>query len=175
MSLIRPEARAALIKHRDLIGAGLLAVFGLRWGLIGIGIVPWIGWVLVLIALAWGYVALQRLRFAQGGEGAGVVTIDERRVAYFGPLWGGVQDMDTLRQLDLTPAGLDAAHWTLTGENGDVLSIPVNALGADALFDLFAALPGIRTDSMLSALKSAPDQAVTIWRNETTSQVFRIH
>jgi hypothetical protein len=40
----------------------------------------------------------------------------------------------------------------------------VNAEGSDALFDLFATLPGLRTQAMIDALDKPLDEAVEIWR-----------
>ena len=41
--------------------------------------------------------------------------------------------------------------------------IPVDAEGADELFDAFAALPGLKTERMLAQLRSRPDLPVLIW------------
>ena len=41
--------------------------------------------------------------------------------------------------------------------------IPVNAAGADALFDAFSKLPGLRTERMLSELRAQRGHAVVIW------------
>ncbi|WP_368186130.1 hypothetical protein [Aestuariibius sp. HNIBRBA575] len=175
MSLIRPEARATLWNWREVILAVAIGLMGLRWGLWSFGILQGLGWLLVLIACALGFAGIQRLRFRQGGGGAGVVTIDERRLVYFGPHSGGAQDLDTLARLDLMPRGQLAAQWVLTAENGEILSIPVDAEGADALFDLFVALPNIRTEPMLAALKENPDQTVNIWMSGQSETVRRLH
>jgi len=42
--------------------------------------------------------------------------------------------------------------------------IPVDADGADALFDAFASLPGLKTEHMLGQLRAAPDRPVLIWQ-----------
>jgi hypothetical protein len=94
-----------------------------------------------------------------------VLQIDERRLMYFGPLTGGMIDLDDLVRLDLDPTGRPA-HWMLFASGGPPLAIPVNAEGADALFDVFAALPGIRTALMLETLSGAPGQPVTVWSRD---------
>ena len=55
-------------------------------------------------------------------------------------------------------------HWRLEQRGHPALLIPVNAEGSDALFDAFAALPGLRTERMLQELQGAPHQAVVIWQ-----------
>ncbi|QQA42541.1 hypothetical protein [Pelagovum pacificum] len=161
--LIRPEVRTVLRKWSEVILAGLIALVGLWWGLGSFGIVRWIGWTLVVVGAGLAVAALQRMRFAQGGGGAGIVTIDERRVVYYGPFDGGVADFDLLSRLELDPGASGEASWRLTSETGETLAIPVNAEGADGLFDLFAALPGIHTEEMLEALRNRPDRSVVVW------------
>lgn len=41
--------------------------------------------------------------------------------------------------------------------------IPVDADGAEALFDAFAALPGLKTERMLATLRAESETAVLIW------------
>jgi hypothetical protein len=88
--------------------------------------------------------------------------VDERRLTYWGPLSGGVMDMDDLLSLDLDP-GARPAHWRLAGQEG-TLDVPVDAEGAEALFDLFAALPGLRVEAMLAALGRREGPPVALWR-----------
>lgn len=159
---LRPELRATLFKWREaLAGVALLGV-GLWLALARFGLITWLGWAIAVFGAVLIYTGVQHQRFRSAGLGPGIVRIVERRVAYMGPLTGGMVDMDLLARLELDPTG-SPAHWTLTAETGTTLSIPVNAAGADRLFDLFAALPGIRTEAMLSALQSAPDTVVLIW------------
>ncbi len=160
--LIRPAARAALARWRELLIAAALAALGLTWGLTSFGLLRWLGWALVAVAAALAWTGLQRLRFARGGGGPGIVTIDERRVVYWGPTAGGLADLDRLARLDLDPEA--GPGWRLVDETGATLTVPVNAEGADRLFDLFAALPGLRTADMLAALDQPPAQPVTLWR-----------
>lgn len=172
---IRPEAQAALRRWRELIAAAGAGALGLWWGLASFGPLKWIGWLLVAVAVALIHAGLQRMRFARGGGGPGIVTIDERRVVYYGPLTGGVADLDALERLELEPRARPAPHWILTLEDGASVEIPVNAEGADALFDLFAALPGIRTEHMLSVLSRTPDARVTVWAARPVPEGRRLH
>jgi hypothetical protein len=158
---LRPEARAALWRWREVALAVVVLALGLRWGLTTFGALQIVGWALAVVGASLGVVALRRMRFAQGGGGPGVVQINERRLAYFGPLTGGVIDIDDLIRLELDATG-HPAHWRLTGP--EVLEIPVNAEGADALFDVFASLPGIQTARMLETLRRKPDGVTLIWR-----------
>jgi hypothetical protein len=105
------------------------------------------------------------MRFTRGGGGPGVVQVSERRLAYLGPERGGMLDLDDLVFLDLDGAR-GRGVWVLGGPEGAVLEIPVDAEGADRLFDLFAALPGIRTERMLGALAALPAGRLRIWRRE---------
>lgn len=162
-NFLRPEVRAALWRFRDVIGAAVVIAFGLWWSATFFSPVRWVGWAFVALGAIWAMGAFQRVRFNQDGDGPGVVKIVERRLAYFGPLTGGVVEMDDAVKLELEPKALPAAHWIVTSAAGNVVEIPVNADGAEALFDLFASLPGIQTQKMLSALNEAPDQRVVIW------------
>lgn len=87
------------------------------------------------------------------------MTLDERRVTYLGPLDGSVADLDMMVQLDLTPA----PAWRLINADGSHIDIPTNALGVEALFDVFTALPGMKTEYMLSVLKRTRPAHMTVW------------
>ena len=92
--------------------------------------------------------------------------VDEGVVAYFGPLTGGAVAMREMSELLLDPTG-KPPHWVLSQPGQADLHIPLNAAGAENLFDAFASLPGIRTEFMLSQIKALPDQPVVIWRRAT--------
>lgn len=157
--VIRPEARDTLWRWREVMGALALAGLGLWWGLTTFGVLRWLGWGLISLGLALAFTALRRLRFAGDGNGPGVVLLDERRVVYMGPDRGGAVDLDQLLHVVLTP---DRA-WRLTGADGVPLDIPLNAKGAETLFDAFAALPGLDTGRMLVQMDQTHHTAVTIW------------
>ncbi len=160
---LRPEARAALWRWREVIIAATVIALGLWWAIGSFGIVRWIGIVIVIAGVILALAGIQQGRFRQTGDGPGVVQVTERRLAYFGPLSGGTMDIDNLFRLELDPQAIPSPNWVLTERGGHQLYIPVNAIGADGLFDLFGALPNLETEAMLAVLTRTPDARVTIW------------
>ena len=145
-----------------LIGVGLV-LLGL-WMAAGIGSVRWLGWLVVLAGAGLAVAGWRLGRFRVTGEGPGIVTVDERRITYMGPLTGGAVAVAGIRRLDLDPSAKPDPVWAITTEEG-VLHIPVTAKGADALYDAFAALPGIDTGRMLRELDKRDGAAVAIWEH----------
>lgn len=158
----RPEAKAVVWRWREVVVAGGVACLGLWW-IIGPGrllAVP--GWALVLAAVALAAVGVQRARFRGTGDGPGAVQVDEGQIAYFGPLTGGVVALHALERLSLDGTQ-QPAHWQLDAPEQAPVLIPVNAAGADALFDAFATLPGLRTERMLAELRRGSGHITVIW------------
>ena len=160
---LRPEARQALWRGREVIAAAAGLALGLWWGLTGGGIMTGVGWALVLISAAFGYAALQRLRFHPGSGGPGVVRVAERQIAYFGPLTGGVVALDDLSGIDIEGAAIPP-HWRLWSAGGEAIDIPLTAEGAEALFDAFSSLPGLRTERLIAASRNAAPVTKVVWR-----------
>ncbi|MQY42394.1 hypothetical protein GG681_07045 [Epibacterium sp. SM1969] len=175
MSFIRPEARAALWHWRELIAAAALGLFGLRWVLWSFGFWQVAGWVLIAAAIVIAVVGGQRLRFRLGGAGPGVVRVDEGQIAYFGPLTGGAVAASELERLRLDHTS-KPAHWLLEQPGQAPLAIPVNASGADALFDVFSSLPGLKTERMLEEMHRSGPHQVVIWERAPSRDAFqRLH
>jgi hypothetical protein len=173
MTFRRSGARGALRRWREVAAGAALACLGLWWANAMHSPVRWVALPILVTGAAILWTGLQRLRFARGGGGAGVVQIVERRLAYWGPLTGGAVDIDDLDRLAFDP-GHKPAHWVLTPSKGDVLFIPIDAEGADGLFDLFTALPGLRAERMLDLLAHPPDRPVTLWQAGQTGQTGRL-
>lgn len=175
MSFIRPEAQAFLWRWRELLGALALLLLGLRWTIWGIGLMQITGWACVALALVLGVVGAQRMRFRLGSGGPGVVQVTEGQISYFGPLTGGAvarSEIETLR-LDHTAR---PSHWVLEQPGQSPLAIPVTAAGAEALFDVFASLPGLKTERMLSELHHKGPHQVVIWqRSPEPRGQYRLH
>ncbi|SPF79731.1 hypothetical protein [Pseudoprimorskyibacter insulae] len=172
--MIRPEAAQTLRRWSEpLIGAGV-ALLGVYWGFFtGGGLLHYIGYAVLLLGAVMVYSGVQRARFAQGGGGPGLVQIVEGRVSYFGPETGGVVDLSDLRSLTLNSG---KQRWELRQEGHMPLYIPLKAEGAEALFDAYATLPGIRIEHMLAQLEAGGDHSIVIWQaGPTTPKARRLH
>ena len=166
MSFLRPEAKALLLRWREtLIGArrgGARAL--VRADLLRRRLRPRHRPHPRRVALA--VAGVQRARFRQGTDGPGIVQIVEGRVTYFGPWSGGGASLDRLAWLELVPVRGGAGAWVLIEEDGERLEIPVDARGAERLFDVFAALPGLDTRAMLAALRPPVRERTQIWQRD---------
>jgi hypothetical protein len=114
MSFIRPQARAAIWRWREVLAASGVLALGAYWtfGLNG-GVLHWLGFVVLGIGAIAMVSGLQRVRFRGHRGGVGVVSIDEGQVSYFGPLSGGVIAMREMTKLALDPT-MEPPHWCLT-------------------------------------------------------------
>ena len=159
MSFIRPEVRDALYRWREvLVGLAALA-FGLRFAFNSFGALFIIGCGLVLAGAALIAAGVQRARFRSGGRGMGVVDIDERQITYLGPYGGGAVAVD-----DLVEIGIDPSRaWLIRDRNGAHLLIPINAEGADGLFDAFSAVEGVSSAQLIEAARSHPRHYTIVW------------
>lgn len=151
MNLIRPEAQAALWRWRELFAAVALAAVGLWLAALGGFVLLPLGAVVVALAAGFGLLAWRRLRFAQTGDAPGVVELDEGQISYFGPDLGGAVALRELVELRLITVG-GRRLWRLRQQDGQALLIPVDAMGAERLFDAFAGLPGMDTGVLVAAV-----------------------
>ena len=167
----RPEAVAALIRWREAIMG--IAVIGLgTWWSFSSG--PVLRWVAVLTILAGGAIlweGLRRARLPQGGGGAGLVEVTERRIAYFAPdRSGGIISVDDLIRVEIRTTGAappaSGLFWIFHGAGRQVLTIPGDAEGADALFDAIAALPGLSCEQAIEAAGSTGSDSFLIWQKD---------
>ncbi len=180
--MIRPEAQAALWRWREVaLGVGVMG--GGLW-LMRLG-----GYLLLplgagggLAGLALALLAWRRLRFASRGDAPGVVQVDEGQVSYMGPQVGGFVSLRDLLELRLISIR-GRRMWRLKQTDGQALLIPVEAAGAEALFDAFSALPGMSSADLITALeppRGAERRAVMaggenrlVWRRSGRSDIAR--
>ncbi len=151
MPLIRTEVAAGLTRWREVIAAAGVGLGGLWIVWLGGYLLVPVGAAVVALALAWGALAWRRLRFAQGVAAPGWVEVDEGQVGYLGPAFGGyvaLPDLIEIRLMSMRGRRL----WRLKQADGQVLLIPVDAAGAERLFDAFASLPGLGSAALLAAL-----------------------
>jgi hypothetical protein len=151
MSFIRPELLERATRLREVILGSVLALAG-SWVAAqgGYLLVP-IGLLLLALGSGWAVLAWRRLRFQQAGEAPGILRVTEAQIAYYGPRVGGfigLPELSEIRLLTLRGRRI----WKLKQGDGATLHIPVEADGAEALFDAFGALPGIDTAALVAAL-----------------------
>ncbi|WP_460275035.1 hypothetical protein [Celeribacter sp. ULVN23_4] len=164
---MRPEIKALLYRWREVIvGLVIVALFA-SWALSSYGVMRWIALTVTGIAVIFAIAAVQRARFAQGGGGFGAVEVDEGVVSFFSPLSGGQVEIEAITSVTLIPGNKGHAHWQIDAFGQPSLTIPLNAHGAEALFDVFVGLEGLETEKMLREIKSHPEQPVVIWRKRT--------
>ena len=182
MSLIRPEVAARLIRWREPLCAAALALLGLWIATRGGWLLAPLGAGVVALGAGWAAMAVRRLRFAPEVAAPGMVEVDEGLVGYLGPAFGGfvaLPDLVELRLLTMQGRRL----WRLKQADGQALLIPVDAVGAERLYDAFASLPGMDTAALVAALAPAPPGggaaypadsiATVIWRRSGRGIVTR--
>lgn len=168
--MIRPELRAALWRGREVIAAVAVAALGLWLASYGGYVLVPFGAVVAAFGAGLGVQAWRRLRFVQGGDAPGVVEVDEGQISYMGPTLGGfvsVPELVELRLVSLRGRRL----WRLKQADGQVLLVPVDAAGAEQLFDVFATLPGMDMAGLLAALAPAAAAGGT---GLTTGEVVQV-
>lgn len=172
MSFIRPELRAALGRWREVILATVLAAIGVWIASEGGYLLLPLGLLILALGLGWALTSWRRLRFQQDGEAPGLVRVTEAQIAYYGPRVGGfvgLPDLSEIRLLTLRGRRI----WKLKQGDGQLLHIPVEAFGAEALFDAFATLPGMDTAALVASLGSeAPSDSKVIMLNKIDRLVW---
>jgi hypothetical protein len=151
MSFIRPELIATAHRWREVIAATTLAALGLWTAWQGGYLFTPLGLACLALGAGWALASLRRLRFQQDGEAPGIVRVTEAQIAYYGPRVGGfvgLPDLIEIRLLTLRGRRI----WKLKQGDGQLLHIPVESDGAEALFDAFATLPGIDMATLVAAL-----------------------
>jgi hypothetical protein len=164
--MIRPEVRAMLHRWREVIAAGLAGAAGLWIASLGGYVLMPFGLAVAALAGGWAMIALRRIRFLHGIGAPGVVEVDEGQVGYFGPTFGGFVALADLAELRLAEF-YGARAWRLKTQDGQVLLIPVDAAGAERLYDAFAALPGIDMARVTAALDHG-QPTLPLWRRGAT-------
>ncbi|MDB5664458.1 hypothetical protein [Cypionkella sp.] len=180
--MIRPEFLAMLKRGNEVILAAAILGFGLRLIALGGYLLTPLGTAFGAFGVAWAILALRRLRFTQPIDSPGIVEVDEAQIGYLGPQTGGyvsIPELVELRLLSLRGRRV----WRLKQADGQALLIPVDATGADKLFDAFASLPGMNTLSLVAALDAKPTtgstnlslaaETQTIWRRTAQAALAR--
>lgn len=168
MSFIRPEVRDGVLRWREALIGGAILFAGVYLLASGIGLQKWLGGVMGLVGLALIWEGMRRARFPAPGGGAGMVDVDERQITYFGPLGGGSISINDLvcvnvRTSDLGPLSPDL-YWDFFDSEGQSLTIPGDAEGAELIFDALSALEGVDYEAATRAAGATDIHLFTIWR-----------
>jgi len=161
VSFVRPGAAALLARHAELLVAAGVVAAGLWLARHGGPLFGLLGGGLAAVGAGLGWIALARRRFAPSGAGPGLVEVVEGEVRYLGPGYGGTAALADLVEIRLLERR-GRRVWRLAPEGAPPLYIPLEALGAEALFDLFATLPGLGAGRLVEALArpGTPDRLV---------------
>ncbi len=151
MALIRPELTHRLHRWREVLAAAAVALAGLWVANLGGWLLGPLGLALAALAAGWALLAARRLRFGGAPGAPGLVELDEGRLRYLHPVAGGEISLNDLAELRLLRLR-DRPVWGLRDLSGQRLLVPLDAAGAGALFDAFAALPGLSSADLVAAL-----------------------
>lgn len=154
MSFLRPAALALLRRWFEPAEGAALILFGF-WIFQGGGWISWaLGSAVMVLGAGWLLLALRRMRFRGDPAAPGIVEIDEGRLSYLHPRMGGEISLNDLAELHLVSLRGRRA-WRLGDLSGRWLLVPLDAAGAEALFDAFASLPGLGSAGLVAALDEA--------------------
>lgn len=177
MSFLRPELARALSRGREVIAGMAVSGFGLWLVWLGGYLLVPLGLVILALGAVLARQAWRRLHFVQGQDAPGVIELDEAQLGYLGPTEGGFVSLEDLVELRLIRVRGERV-WRLKQLDGQALLIPVEAQGAGKLFDAFAALPGMDSGALVSALSATPGpqgiaEARVIWRRPAAAKRLR--
>lgn len=175
MTFIRPAARAALWRWREVLLGALLVVLCGVWASSSFGFVRTFALILTGAGIVIVLAGVQRARFGGAKGGPGVVQVIEGQITYYGPLNGGAVALANIATLSIDNRA-QPQHWVITHDEGVALQIPVNAEGADTLFDAFTGLRGLRTEHLLTAKQGHAPGLVVIWRRgDVQARINSLH
>lgn len=160
---MRPAVAEGFARWREVILAAAVALVGGWLALRGGWFFAALGGLIVVLGLALALIGWRRLQFSQTVSDPGLVQVVEGQLAYMGPFGGGFVGLTDLAELALIRAG-SARFWRLTPLQGAPLMVPVAALGADALFDAFAGLPGLDSQALVDVLAAGATGDRVLWR-----------
>lgn len=178
MSFIRPEAAAAIRSAAEPVIFAAIAGFCFWKGIAAASAGAWLGLTLLLPGALAAFAAIgtaERALVARRSRraGPGMVRVQEGRIIYLGPHGGATAAIDGLIRVDIVTerrsAFANGARWELTDEEGQLLSIPASAAGADALLDVLGALPGFNNMAVVLAMQGGSSGRHAVWqrRSET--------
>ncbi|MEZ5715324.1 MAG: hypothetical protein R3D85_09225 [Paracoccaceae bacterium] len=168
MSLIRPEARAALWRWREVLLGAAVTALGANWALTAFGVMGWLGWPVLALGLILLIAGLQRARVRPRAGGAGLVELDEAQLSYFLPEGGVIVPLADVVRIEIVTAPPDVLTWVFTDGSGRAARIPASAAGAERLLDALSHFPGASFGQVIEASSARGANAFVIWRKNLT-------
>lgn len=189
--MIRHDLAARLRPWREVIFAGLTAVFGIWLFFRGGWFFQPLGVGVVTLAAVWALAARRQMRFQRQIAAPGLVEVVEGAIRLYAvPVaadpamaitddaarptasvaFGGeiaLRDLCEIRMLRLS----GRQHWRLKAADGQALLIPVDAAGAGALANAFASLPGLDMGRLSAALAPNGPPMQTVWSRSAPTRL----
>jgi hypothetical protein len=158
---LRPEALRLVSRWAEPAFGIALAALGIWIATRGGWLLPVLGLPLAALGAGFALLALRRMRFAAGIAAPGIVEVTEGRIRYLHPTLPGEVSLPDLAEIRLL-ALRGRRVWRLREAAGATLLVPLDAAGAEGLFDAFATLPGLTSADLVAALADgAPRAAAT--------------
>jgi hypothetical protein len=159
VSIVRPELAQRLTRWREVIVWGAVLAVGLALVVRGLSpVAPLLllaGGVAALIGAALLSAALRRVAFGSAGPAEGVVEIDEGRIGYLSPNWGGFMDVGAVVRVELVSRqglfGGGGHAWVLTSEDGERLTGPPDGASVGCGASVAPALQAAMTMARLAS------------------------
>lgn len=151
MAFLRPEVLTLFRRWSGVLEGGLVSLAGL-WLISHPGWITLIlGGSLTALGASWALLAWRRMRFAGDPSAPGLVEIDEGRLRFLHPTLGGEISLNDLADLHLLELQ-GRRVWRLKDLSGQAMLVPLEASGAERLFDALSALPGLNSAALVGAL-----------------------
>ncbi|RYH07287.1 hypothetical protein [Tropicimonas sp. IMCC6043] len=172
MSFLRPEVARALSRWSEVLAALATALAGVWLAGLGGLVMLVLGGLVIAVGLTLAVFAWRRMRFRMAIDAPGVVAVDEGRITYMGPIMGGAVDLAELVEIEVIDVAGSRRCWRLRQADGQMLLVPMAAAGAAALYDHFAALPGMEAKALMSALQGAAPHGRRIWSRRIAPEIL---
>ena len=170
MSFIRPELRDELVRWREtLVGAALALVgaYALWRGLVRLNwMAETFGILLIVAGASIAWTGWRRARFSAAKEGPGLVEVTERQIRYLSPFGGGFVDIEEISRLEVRDTMEGGREWVIRPRAAPALHIPLDATGAERLYDAFIHLPGVDEAALVRGANGIGGHRDVIWRRE---------
>ncbi len=169
--MIRPEAKAILMRYSQAIIGAVIAVLMTYWTISIPGVLRYLTGALAFFGLALALDGFRRGKLRRGTKDAeGVVEIDERRITFLTANWGGAVSINDLAKIEIGQRSSNL-FWRIKDNFGSTLLVPYTANGAEGLVDAFGALEDFDLGKVGRAIDKSGDHMTTVWTRSKSDPV----